>query len=102
MMNEHPDAKLHIVFGMVADKDIDHILDLLPREADYYFTQASIPRALPADQMAAKAAAHGFNFPHYPTVAEAYAAALHSASPTDIIYVCGSTFIVADFLASRQ
>ena len=102
MMSERPDAKLHIVFGMVADKDIDHILDLLPREADYYFTQAPIPRALPADQMAAKAAAHGFKFPHYPTVAEAYAAALHSASPTDIVYVGGSTFVVADFLASRQ
>lgn len=102
MLTENKSSRLHIVFGMVADKDIDHILDLLPDNARYYFTQASIPRALPAKEMAEKAANHGFKFPYYPTVEEAYKAALSSASPEDIIFVGGSTFIVADFLASLE
>ncbi len=102
MLAKRPEARLHMVFGMVADKDIDHILDLLPHDATYYFTQASIPRALPADQMAEKAAGHGLVYPYYPTVGEAFGAALSAASPSDIIYIGGSTFVVADFLAARQ
>lgn len=100
MMKERRGAKLHMVFGMVADKDIDHILALLPQNADYYFTQASIPRALPHDRMAAKAAEHGLVFPSYPIVKEAYAAALSKAGADDIVYVGGSTFVVADLLAA--
>lgn len=100
MLAERPGSRLHMVFGMVADKDIDHILDLLPKDAVYYFTQAAIPRALPADQMAEKAAAHGLTFPHYPTVREAYEAARQASAPDDLIYVGGSTFVVADFLAT--
>ncbi len=101
IMERRPGASLRMVFGMVADKDIDHILDLLPKDAVYYFTQASIPRALPAADMAANAAEHGLRFPHYDNVKEAFDAALADASPEDIIYVGGSTFIVADFLAAH-
>ncbi len=100
MLKDNPKAKLHIVFGMVADKDIDHILDLLPKEATYYFCQASIPRALPSDQMAAKASEHGLDYPSYGSVAEAAKAALAAADPTDIVYIGGSTFVVADLLAT--
>ena len=100
IMRERPDSVLRIVFGMVADKDIDHILDLLPRNAVYYFTQASIPRALPASDMASKASEHGLHFPYWENVKEAYDAAVADSEPEDVIYVGGSTFVVADFLAA--
>lgn len=93
---------LHIVIGMVNDKDIDGVLALLPQQADYYFTQASVQRALPAQEMARQAAPHGLSGSTYPTVAEAYAAALKKSTPDDLIFVGGSTFIVADLLALQN
>lgn len=93
------DRKLHIVAGFVADKDVDHILDLFPKKAIYYFTQAQIPRALDVESLAGKAYSHGLKGDVYNTVAEAYNAALNSADKQDLVYVGGSTFIVADLLA---
>lgn len=98
--NEKPDVRLRLVIGFVADKEVDKILPLLPEDATYYLTQAAIPRALPVDQLQLSAAAAGIEGSIYPTVAEAYRHALEDASPDDIIYVGGSTFIVADLLAS--
>lgn len=93
------DRKLHIVAGFVADKDVDHILDLFPKKAIYYFTQAQIPRALDVESLAGKAYSHDLKGDAYNTVAEAYNAALNSADKQDLVYVGGSTFIVADLLA---
>lgn len=102
---------LRIVFGMVADKDISAVLKQLPTTAIYYFTQASVRRSLPADQMQAKAAAFGLKGRAYPTVKDAYEAALNDAlnttdsagdsqkSGNDFIYVGGSSYVVADFLS---
>lgn len=90
--------RLHIVFGMVADKDISQVLKLLPREADYYFTQAAIPRALPADRLAAEAAGYGLQGDVYLNVSDAFSAAEARASEKDFIFVGGSTFVVADAL----
>ena len=91
--------RLHIVFGMVNDKDITSVLKLLPKEAIYYFTQANIPRALDARMLAKQAV----EFNHlkgniYSTVNEAFSAAKRHASEKDFIFVGGSTFVVADAL----
>ena len=91
--------RLHIVLGFVKDKDITHILEMFPRYATYYFTNASIPRALPAKELKAHATARGLDGNDYPTVEEAYHAAMETATPNDMIFIGGSTFIVADFLA---
>ena len=90
--------RLHFVIGMVNDKDIDAVLGVLPREALYYFCKASIPRAMNEDVLAAKAKAVGLQGATYPTVAEAYAAARRNASPEDMIYIGGSTFVVAEVI----
>lgn len=100
LLHEVPQRRLHIVAGFVADKDIDNILKLFPKDATYYLTQAGIPRALDVEQLATLAAAHGISGNTYPTVPEAYRAATESARPQDLIYIGGSTFIVADLLAS--
>lgn len=89
---------LHIVFGMAGDKDVDSVIALLPRAAHYYFTQASVRRALPAAAMRDKCRAHGLEGEAYPTVAEALAAARRAASAADTIFVGGSSFVVADLL----
>lgn len=88
-----------LVIGFVADKAIDDIIDLLPRDATYYLTQASIPRALPVEQLAGKFASHGLAGAAYPNPKEAAAAAVRDASKADVIYIGGSTFVVADYLA---
>jgi dihydrofolate synthase/folylpolyglutamate synthase len=88
--------RLHIVFGMVNDKDTSAILQLLPTEAMYYFTQASIPRALDAGILAEQAAKFGLKGQVFSKVSDAFSAAKQQASEKDFIFVGGSTFVVAD------
>lgn len=88
--------QLHIVIGMVKDKDISQVLTLLPKEARYYFTQAHIPRAMPVDQFAAQAASNGLFGNSYADVNTAIAAAKQKANPQDLILVCGSVFLVGE------
>lgn len=90
--------RLHIILGFVKDKDITHILDMFPLYATYYFTNADIPRALPAKELKALATARGLDGNDYISVAEAYKAAMTATTPDDMIFIGGSTFIVADFL----
>ncbi|WP_419545600.1 bifunctional folylpolyglutamate synthase/dihydrofolate synthase [Odoribacter laneus] len=90
--------KLHFVIGMVSDKDVDSVLSILPKDARYYFCKASIPRAMNEKILAQKACAHGLEGDIYPTVAEAYAAARAAATPEDMIYIGGSTFVVAEVI----
>ena len=92
--------RLHMVIGMVSDKYITHVLQLLPRHATYYFTQASVKRALPAQQLAALAQAAGLKGSPWPDVPSAYAAAIAHAHPEDVVFVGGSTFVVADLLTA--
>lgn len=87
---------LHIVIGMVKDKEITPALRLLPKEANYYFTKAQIPRALPEDQLAEKAATLGLSGHHYPDVNTALRAALLHAHKDDLVVVCGSVFVVGE------
>ncbi|HWB92361.1 MAG TPA: folylpolyglutamate synthase/dihydrofolate synthase family protein [Puia sp.] len=88
--------ELHIVLGMVKDKDISRVLSILPPQAHYYFTRARIPRALPEQELATQAAAAGLAGLAYPTVPEALAAAKTHARPKDLVVVCGSVFVVAE------
>ena len=97
-----PHKTLHIVIGMVNDKDIDHILPLLPKEALYYFTRASIPRALPEDILKDKAEKFGLHGKSYPSVPEAFEAAKENAATDDLVFVGGSTFVVAEVGCSLQ
>ena len=94
--------RLHIVIGMVNDKDISGVLALLPKDATYYFTNASVSRALPATEVQKLAEQNGLSGNTYSSVKEAYEAALSSARPDDFIFVGGSTFIVADLLGNLQ
>ncbi len=97
-LKEVPARRLHIVWGMVGDKPIDAIFQYLLQEAVYYFTQPSIPRAMPVDRLVATARTAGLKGSAFATVATAFAAAVHAAKPDDTIFVGGSTFVVADFL----
>ena len=88
--------ELHIVIGMVKDKDVAKILSLLPKHACYYFTKAQIPRAFPEDELAESAAAVGLQGNNYPEVNIALRSALSSAAKKDLIVVCGSVFVVGE------
>lgn len=93
---------LHIVIGMVNDKDVSGVLSMLPKEARYYFTQASVKRALPCDKMKALGEKFGLHGEAYPHVAEAFKMARTQALPEDFIFVGGSSFIVADLLSLNK
>ncbi len=90
--------QLHFVIGMVNDKDIEHVLDLLPKDTIYYFCKASIPRAMNEEVLAEKAKAFGLQGTAFSTVAKAYSAARQSATAEDMIYIGGSTFVVAEVI----
>lgn len=92
-------GKKHIVIGFVSDKAIDDIIGLLPTDAIYYFTQASIPRALPVEELEQKFKSHGIAGNCFDNPKDAVKVAKDSAKPEDIIYIGGSTFIVADYLS---
>lgn len=94
--------RLHIVMGMVNDKDIRGVLALLPHEADYYFTKASVKRALPEKELQALAEEAGLKGACYPNVVTAVRAAKTRSLPEDFIFVGGSSFVVADLLAGRD
>ena len=91
--------QLHIVMGMVNDKDISGVLAMLPKDAIYYFTKASVSRALNENEVKRLAGEAGLEGNTYPSVKDAFEAAQASAHPDDFIFVGGSTFIVADLLS---
>ena len=93
--------QLHIVLGMVNDKDISGVLAMLPKEATYYFTKASVSRALSEEKVKELAQQAGLQGNTYPNVEEAVQAACSEAHPDDLIFVGGSTFIVADLLKNQ-
>lgn len=94
--------KLHIVFGMASDKDIERVMSTLPHEACYYWTKASVKRATSEQTIANIATKYDLHGKTYGNVAEAYEAAVNNASTNDYIYVGGSSFIVADLLRYKQ
>ncbi len=90
--------KLHFVLGLVNDKDVSGILELLPEDAIYYFCKANIPRGLESHTLQGVAIEFGLHGKAYDSVTEAYAAAIQSAAAEDMVYVGGSTFVVAEVL----
>ena len=94
--------QLRIVFGMVNDKDITNVLKMMPTEAIYYFTQASIKRAMPSDELKEMASRYNLNGNCFSTVKEALERAIAESSPEDFIFVGGSCFIVADLLSTLK
>jgi dihydrofolate synthase/folylpolyglutamate synthase len=94
--------KLHIVIGMVNDKDHSQVLSLLPKEAKYYFVQADIPRALPKEELQAKASDFMLKGICYPNVHSGLEAARAAGSKDDLIVVTGSIFTVAEILPEEH
>lgn len=95
-INQTPYENLHIVFGMVNDKDISKVLSLLPIKASYYFCKPNLERGLPAAELASKASASNLVGQTYPSVSSAKEAAIANAGANDLIYIGGSTFVVAE------
>jgi dihydrofolate synthase / folylpolyglutamate synthase len=93
-----PHQNLHMVWGMVKDKDMAKILALLPKDATYYFCQPNIPRGKPTEELAQEAQKYELKGQAYTSVAEAYQQALSHAKPNDLVFVGGSTFVVAEVL----
>jgi len=90
--------QLHFVLGMVNDKDVSSILSLLPKKAIYYFTKASVPRALPAEELKLQAGKFKLKGETFGNVKSALTSAKKKAKKDDLIFVGGSTFVVADAL----
>ncbi len=89
---------LHIVFGMVKDKDRKPVIELLPQEAIYYFCQPNLPRALDSNALKEECELLGLLGQAYPSVQIAYEAAKENAKEDDLIFIGGSTFVVAEVL----
>ena len=97
-IEQTPYKNLHFVFGLVSDKEPEKILELLPKNATYYFTKADLPRALNDKILEEKAARFGLKGNSYLVVSEAFIAAKSNAKKNDLIFVGGSTFVVAEIL----
>ena len=90
--------KVHFVIGFVSDKDLSLVLPLFPENAQYYFTRASVPRALDEKILQKEASRFDLKGECFPSVKIAYEAALKNASPDDLVFIGGSTFVVAEVL----
>ena len=90
---------LRIVFGMVNDKDINGVLQIMPKDAEYYFCQAQVKRAKNSEELKACAEKYGLNGKTFATVGEAYEKAIEESDENDMVFVGGSSFVVADLLS---
>jgi len=93
-----PFKQLHMVFGLVCDKDVEMILKLLPENAVYYFTKAAIPRSLNEKTLTEAARKLGLKGTSYPVVKNAFKAARRNAGKNDLVFIGGSTFVVSEIL----
>ena len=91
-----------IVFGMVDDKDVDTVMEMLPQEAIYYWTQCSSHRAIPVEKLADIAKTHHLSGKCYSSVVQAYNSVLEDADNEDFIFIGGSSYVVADLLCYLQ
>lgn len=101
LQEEHYDH-LHMVLGFMRDKDIDDILEMLPRDATYYYCNAQSARALPAAELKEKAATHHLTGSSYDSVQEAYHTALQAAQSGDLVYAGGSMYVLAEILGENK
>ncbi|TND04269.1 MAG: dihydrofolate synthase / folylpolyglutamate synthase [Bacteroidetes bacterium] len=96
MLKSTPHRKLHFVLGVVSDKDVRKILEMLPKNAVYYFCKANLPRAFDPFELAATARVYGLKGDVFPTVRKALKAARSAAGKGDLVFIGGSTFTVAE------
>ena len=89
---------MHIIIGMVNDKDVRAVLKLLPKDATYYFTKASVKRAIDENELKSIAKNYGLKGNTYTDVETAYHEAIKRSQPNDFVFVGGSSYIVADFM----
>jgi dihydrofolate synthase/folylpolyglutamate synthase len=89
-------SKIHFVIGLVKDKEVDKVLMLLPKDANYYFTNAHIPRALPSAELKAKANIAGLNGNIFDNVNDAIKTAKQNAASDGLVIVCGSVFLIGE------
>jgi len=97
-IRQTPHKRLHFIFGTVSDKDPAYVLKVLPKEAIYYFTQADIPRAMAREELVGIALREGLQGEIYPTPLKALEAARAASDSEDLIFIGGSTFVVAEVL----
>ena len=97
-IQKHQFETLHIVLGVVNDKDLDSILPLFPKSAKYYFCKPNVPRGLDAEILKQRASDFGLFGKVFNSVSEAYESASNSANDSDFIYIGGSTFVVAEIV----
>ena len=102
VLREERGGRLHMVIGVVNDKDLGKALPLFPATATYYFVKADIPRGLDARQLRDAAAGYGLHGETYPSVVQGYAAARAAATADDVVFVGGSIFTVAEVLPERD
>ena len=88
--------KLHFVLGVVNDKDMGKILTMLPKDALYYFCKPDIPRGLDAESLKFQAEGYELKGKVYPSVLSAFRSAQQNAGVNDLVFVGGSTFVVAE------
>ena len=93
-----PHQNLHIIFGVVNDKNVDKLLNLLPKNAKYYFCKANIERGLCKEKLKQKAVFLGLNGDSYNSVKSAYLNAKKNASDEDLIFIAGSAFVIAEII----
>jgi len=97
-LNEYPGKRLHFVIGFVKDKSLEHILPLFPKDASYYFCKPDLPRGLDVDILETLASELDLHGKKFSSVKEAFQNAKENARAEDIIYVGGSTFVVAEVI----
>src|SRR5690606_27420218 len=97
-LSEEQFEKLHIVLGVVSDKDLQQVLPLFPKNARYYFCKPDIPRGMDAAVLRQQSVDFGLCGDSYTSVAKAYQSALKAANERDVIFVGGSTFVVAEII----
>ncbi len=98
LIDQTPHQHLHFVLGMVADKNVEPVLELLPPSATYYFCKADIPRGMDVQELREKAGKFKLRGETFQSVKEAYNSALKHAKKDDLVFVAGSTFVVAEVL----
>lgn len=96
LKHNYPQSNIHFVLGFVKDKDVEHVLELFPANANYYFSNAHIPRAMPFEELKTIGERKGLKGDGYDNVNDAIAAAKANAGENDVVMICGSFFIIAE------
>lgn len=101
LQTQYPNAPLHFILGFAKDKNLDALLELFPKTATYYFSNAHIPRALPHNELKALASKKKLSGQSFDHINDAFKHALQNAAAQDVIMICGSFFVIAELSAFK-